>query len=304
MVPTKHSSFLKELYYKISLLALFILSLSGFPTDSRAADKLEEPFAEIEKKAGGRLGVAVLDTESGKMMERRSDERFAMCSTIKFLLVSTVLSRVDASQESLSRLVPYTAKDILSYAPITKSNLEKGAMTVDELCDAAIRYSDNTAANLLLDSLGGPVAVTEFVRKLGDLTTRLDRIEPFLNDFKSGDPRDTTTPKAMLNTMRKLLLGDALSSESREKLEEWLVTNTTGANRLQAGLPKNWRVGDKTGSGKSDTNDIAIIRPPNRSPLLITVYFNNAELSMADREKTLAQVASVVVKEMFGDSSH
>jgi beta-lactamase class A len=281
-------------------LCFFILSLLVFHTPSLVA---KEPLAELEKKSGGRLGVAVLDTESGKTMEYRANERFAMCSTFKFLLVSAVLSKVDSKEEKLSRLVPYTSKDILNYAPITRKHLKEGAMSIEDLCDAAIRYSDNTAANLLLGSLGGPQSVTAYVRSLGDSLTRLDRIEPFLNDYKSDDERDTTTPKEMLNNLQKLLLTDELSSESRSKLKEWLVANTTGANRLRAGLPQNWKVGDKTGSGNSDTTDIAIIWPPNHKPLLITVYFNNSELSMVAREKTLAEVANIVVKEIFEDGS-
>ncbi len=288
----------KLLFFRLSSIPFFILSFLSFHTLSIASP--EEAFAELEKKAGGRVGVSALDTESGKTLEYRADERFAMCSTFKVLLVSAVLTRVDAKKESLDRTIPITAKDILSYAPITSTHLEKGAMSIEDLCDAAIRYSDNTAANLLLNSIEGPQNVTEHARKLGDSMTRLDHIEPFLNDFKPREPKDTTTPNAMLNNLKNLLLGNALSSESRSKLEGWLVANTTGSNRLRAGVPKNWKVGDKTGSGNSDTNDIAIIWPPNRRPFLIAAYFNNSELAMADREKTLAEIARVVVKEFFG----
>ncbi len=197
-----------------------------------------------------------------------------MCSTFKFLLVAAILDQVDRKNEEPDRFVSYTASDILEYAPVAKKNLSKGGMTVAALCQAAIQWSDNTAANLLLATLNGPPGLTSYVKLLGDETTRLDRNEPSLNTALPGDERDTTTPAGMLEDMRRLLLGEGLSPASREQLDTWLRGNTTGAGKIRAGVPGAWVVGDKTGSGGNGaTNDIAILRPPGRAPILLAVYF-------------------------------
>lgn len=253
-------------------------------------------LSAIEARLGGRIGVAALDTHTGKHVAHRGAERFPMCSTFKFLLVAAILSRVDSNHERLDRFVRYTKADLLNYAPVTKAHLNEGGMTLSTLCAAAIEYSDNTAANLLLAALGGPAYVTRYARSLGDPVTRLDRNEPALNTAIPGDSRDTTTPSAMLRDMQTLLLEEkTLSSDSRKQLEAWMLANTTGANSLRAGLPSAWRIADKTGSGGNGaTNDIAICRPPNRAPILITAYFVGSRASSSDRYAALAEVGRIV----------
>src|SRR5437879_2392194 len=177
-------------------------------------------IAAIEARTGGRIGVAALDTASSKHLDCRSEERFPMCSTFKFLAAAAVLKRVDEKQEKLDRFVPYDAKDILEYAPVTKIHLKEGGMTLGALCAAAIEQSDNTAGNLLLDAIGGPIGLTNFARTIGDKVTRLDRKEPELNSAIADDERDTTTPAAMLADMLQLLLGNTLSPSSRHQLEQ------------------------------------------------------------------------------------
>lgn len=254
-------------------------------------------FSAIESRLGGRLGVCAWDARTATRIEYRAGERFPMCSTFKFLLVSAILSRVDAQKERLSRTIRYTKSDLLDYAPITQAHLHQGGMTVSALCAAAIEYSDNTAANLLLNSLGGPAAVTRYARSLGDSLTRLDRNEPSLNSALPGDIRDTTTPSAMLADMETVLLKPrALSPDSSHQLEAWMIADTTGATSLRAGLPSAWRVGDKTGSGGNGaTNDIAICWPPRGSPILIAAYFVGSHASYGDRCAALAEVARIVV---------
>jgi beta-lactamase class A len=273
----------------------------------RAAPDADSDLSAIERRLHGRLGVAALDTGTGRQQRHRGSERFPMCSTFKFLASAAVLARIDAKSERLDRVVRYTQNDVLEYAPITKDHVADG-MTIEALIAAAIEYSDNTAANLLLSSIGGPGAVTQFARGLGDAATRLDRNEPTLNDVRAGDVRDTTTPDAMLRDMQTLLLtpsrpdrfggasgAAALSSASRELLTKWLVGNTTGNERLRAGLPKDWRVGDKTGTGpKGETNDIAIAWPPRRAPILIAAYLAGSAASADDRNRALAEVGRVV----------
>lgn len=265
-------------------------------TDAQTAN---QRLSDIEARLGGRLGVAARDTQTGKRIEHRAGERFPMCSTFKFLLVSAILSRIDANQEKLDRFIHYTSADLLDYAPITKAHVQDGGMTIASLCAAAIEYSDNTAANLLLGVLGGPGAVTHYARSLGDSVTRLDRNEPTLNTATPGDLRDTTSPSAMLTDMKEILIEQRmLSSESRKQLEAWMIADTTGLTSLRAGLPSAWRVGDKTGSGKHGaTNDIAICRPSNRTPIVITAYFVGSSASYADRYAALAEVGRILAHE-------
>ena len=256
-------------------------------------------IAAIEARIGGRIGVAAFDAGNSKHVDHRADERFAMCSTFKFLAAAAVLKRVDEKKEKLERFVPYGAKEILEYAPVTKEHLKDGGMTLGALCAAAIEQSDNTAGNLLLNAIGGPAGLTNFVRTLGDRVTRLDRIEPELNSAIPGDERDTTTPSAICSDMQKLLLGDALSEASRRQLEDWLQHNETGGAMIRAGVPKNWIIGDKTGRGSNGTtNDIAIMRPPGRAPILLAIYSAGSTATANDRAAAIAAVAKIVTESM------
>lgn len=228
------------------------------------------------------------------MRTHRATERFPMCSTFKLLAAAAVLARVDRKQDSLDRRIPFTKADLLDYAPVTAPRVGQGAMALGELCDAAVTMSDNTAANLMLKTLGGPQGVTAYARSIGDRVTRLDRTEPTLNTAIPGDPRDTTTPIAMLNTMKRLLIGSALLPASRERLTGWLVANKTGDARLRAGVPAGWRVGDKTGTGNhGSTNDIAIVFPPQGAPILIAAYLTQSNAASAVREGVLADVGRI-----------
>jgi beta-lactamase class A len=256
--------------------------------------KAHSALKTIEHSTGGRLGVATLDTGGPLAICYNADQRFAMCSTFKLMAVATTLKRVDDKADRLDRMIAYGAADLLEYAPVAKQHVQDGSMTLSALCAAAIEYSDNTAANLILREMGGPAALTRFARSLGDPVTRLDRTEPTLNEARPGDPRDTTSPAAMLDDMQKLLLGDALQPDSRKLLDAWLAANTTGDKRLRAGLPPDWQVGDKTGTGEHAFGDIAIIRPPGRQPILATVYFAESKLSAAERDKPFADVGEVI----------
>jgi len=249
-------------------------------------------LAALEQRHGGRLGIAILDTGNGARAAWRGDERFLMCSTFKLLLVAAVLKRVEGGQEKLDRRVVFGKDVLLEYAPVTRLHVGPPGMTVAQLCEAAITLSDNTAANLLLATIARPSGVTHYARTLGDTLTRLDHIEPFLNRPNSED--DTTTPWAMLGDMQKLLLGDALSQGSRDLLTRWLTANKTGADSLRAGLPADWREADKTGSGHTANNDIAILWPPNRKPLIVTSYYDNAKVEVAARKAVLAEVGRIV----------
>lgn len=265
---------------------------------SASVERAEIALQEIERSTGGRLGVAAIDAGTHAILEHRADERFPMRSTFKVLAAAAILRNVDRGAESLDRKIHFTASDLLTYAPITAANVREGSMTVGALCGAAIEYSDNTAANLLLQALGGPPKVTSFARSIGDPLTRLDRFEPDLNSALPGDPRDTTTPAAMAADLQAVMLGNALSRASRASLAGWMLRCTTGASSLRAGFPTGWRIGDKTGSGgrrnttgDSDThNDIAVVWPPRQEPLVIAAYLTGANVSAAKSEAALAAV--------------
>ena len=278
----------------VAILVLLLAANAG-GAGSDAANQI----AAIEARLGGRIGVSALDTGSGKRLDYRAEERFPMCSTFKFLAAAAVLKRVDEKQDQLDRLVSYDAKDILEYAPVTKAHLKEGGMTLAALCEAAIEQSDNTAGNLLLDAIGGPAGVTNFARSLGDQVTRLDRKEPELNSAIPGDDRDTTTPGSMLADMTRILTGDVLSRSSRRQLEDWLQENKTGAAMIRAGVATDWIIGDKTGRGANGaTNDIAIMRPPDRAPVLLVIYSVGSTATANDRAAAIAEAAKIVAESL------
>ena len=269
-----------------------------------AAEALERRFAAIEMPTGGRLGVAVWDTGSGLRAGHRADERFPLCSTFKVLAAGAVLQRVDAGHEDLARRIRFGKDQLVHYSPVTERHADGAGMSLGGICAAALDYSDNTAGNLLLETLGGPPAITRFARSLGDPITRLDRSETSLNDALPGDPRDTTSPKAMLRDLHALLLGDVLSPASRGQLLAWMTACTTGAKRLRAGVPADWRVADKTGSGDHGTaNDIGILTPPERAPVLVTVYLTRTRLSWAQLDPVIAQVGAAVAAALAGKAT-
>ena len=259
--------------------------------------KANDRLVAIEARQGGRLGVAVIDCGGGPGLAHRAGERFPMCSTFKLMASAAVLKRVDEGKERLDRIVAYGPGDLLEYAPVTKSHLASGGMTLGDLCAAAIDWSDNTAANLILGAIGGPVGWTDFVRSLDDTVSRLDRNEPTLNTAVPGDERDTTTPLAMAEDVRKALLGDVLSEASRAELEAWLVADKVGDKRLRAGLPQSWGIGDKTGSGDHGTaNVLAILRPPGRAPLIAAVYYTESDTPMEARNAVHKEVGEIIAE--------
>ena len=285
-----------------SLLAA--LAVTAPSLRARAAPSAEENLSlannrlvEIEAREGGRLGVFVRDTGTGATIEHRAGERFAMCSTFKLLAAAATLKRVDEGAERLDRTIAFGPSDLLDYAPVAKAHVEQGGMTLADLCAAAIDWSDNTAANLILQAIGGPAGFTQFARSLGDNVTRLDRNEPSLNEAAPRDERDTTSPAAMAEDMRKVLLGDVLSDSSRRQLQTWLISDKVGDKRLRAGLPSSWRIGDKTGSGdQGSTNTIAILWRPERAPIIATVYYTESSAPTDARNAIHKEIGSLIAE--------
>jgi beta-lactamase class A len=263
-------------------------------TASKSFNASSGALARLEQTNGGRVGVAVVDTATGDRSGYREDERFPMCSTFKFLLAAAVLQRVDRHQETLDRNIAIPPKPLLFHSPLTEPRAG-GMMTIIALCHAAVTQSDNTAANLLLESIGGPAGITGFARSIGDTVTRLDRMETSLNESLAGDPRDTTSPSAMAGDLKSVLLGDVLSSASRDQLTQWMAANLTGLERLRANLPEGWRSADKTGSnGEHTTNDIAVLWPAGRPPIIVAAYITQCIGAEGKRSAMLAEIGRMV----------
>ncbi|MCA7925098.1 PenA family class A beta-lactamase [Burkholderia cenocepacia] len=253
-------------------------------------------LADLERDAGGRLGVCALDTASGHVIEHRAGERFPFCSTFKAMLSAAVLAQSVERPGLLQQRVTYTKADLVNYSPVSEKHVGAG-MTVAALCEAAIQYSDNSAANLLMKLIGGPSAVTAYARSIGDDTFRLDRWETELNTALPGDPRDTTTPAAMAASLRVLTLGDALPVAQRAQLVAWLRGNKVGDKRIRAGVPAGWVVGDKTGTGDyGTTNDAGVIWPTSRAPIVLAVYYTQTRADARAKDDVIASVARIVAQ--------
>ncbi|WP_137388011.1 class A beta-lactamase [Rhodoligotrophos defluvii] len=263
-------------------------------------DPLSQKLDDIEKRLGGRLGAVVIDTATGRQWSRRANERFPLNSTFKAFACAATLARVDAGEEDLTKSITFDAKDLVTYSPVTEKRVGGKGMTLFELCDATMSMSDNSAANMVLGSLGGPQGLTSFMRSIGDDVTRLDRWETELNEATPGDLRDTTTPKAIAASFQNLLVGDVLSPRSRQQLEDWLIGNEVSGPMLRAGLPAGWRIGDRTGAGGHGSRSIvAVIWPPRRDPqkpVIAAIYMTEVQASMQDRNAAFAELGRALVQ--------
>ncbi|SDG21987.1 beta-lactamase class A [Klenkia brasiliensis] len=272
---------------------------SSTPSSSSAAPAAAELAGvdALEAAYAARVGVWALDTGTGQVLEHRADERFAHASTLKLLLVGLLLDRVPDAE--LDAVVPIGADDVLEYAPVTSQHVGTG-LPLRELMAAAITVSDNTAANLLVARLGGPAQVQAALRELGNPTTRVDRVEPDLNEALPGDPRDTSTPADLGATVQQLVLGDVLAPDRRALLQQWLRENTTGDAAIRAGVPEGWEVGDKTGSGGYGTrNDVAVVQPDDGGAPLVVVLLTDRGVPDADADDgLLADATRLVVDQL------
>jgi beta-lactamase class A len=251
-------------------------------------------MAAIQARVGGRIGAYMLDTQAQLELAFNARERFAMCSTFKLMLAAAILKRIEAGALSLDDRLPVRAEDMVPYAPITSKHVAAGSMSVRDLCAAAVLVSDNAAANILLAPLGGPAALTQFLREIGDAVTRLDRTEVELNTNLPGDPRDTTTPQAMVLSMEKVLVGAVLATQSRQQLITWMQQSTTGLRRLRAGVPAEWKAGDKTGNGRNAAaNNLLIAWPPGRSAVIAAVYMSESKQPVAALDEAHAQIGGL-----------
>jgi beta-lactamase class A len=269
---------------------------------SGAAARGASGLKAIHKRIGGRLGVHILDSQSGKRIGYDDDSRYSMASTFKMMLAAALLWQVDKGAFPLTHELALDKGDLVANSPVLEPQITAGAisMSVRDLCRSAVTFSDNAAANVLLKGIGGPSALTAFARSIGDEVTRLDRIELELNANSPGDERDTTTPRAMVESMLKIFTQDVLSLGSRALLIDWMIASRTGLTRVRAGLPKNWQTGDKTGTGGNNSfNDLVVTWPPNRRPIFIAVYMSESAKDPKELAAAQAEIGALVAKEKW-----
>jgi beta-lactamase class A len=280
-----------------AIVTAILIALSPAISRGEQAATTDAHFAALEARTHSRLGLVVTDPSSDLRIEYRGQERFLMCSTFKVLAVAAVLQRADAKNERLDRFISYTEKQLVAHSPVTSAHLKEGRMTLESLCAAAIVQSDNTAGNLLLDVIGGPPGLTEYARSLGDEVTRLDRVEPDLNVALPNSESDTTSAAAIARDLAHLFTSQALSDESRARLEKWMQACETGLTMVRATLPEGWQAGDKTGRGAAgQTNDVAILRRPNKQPVFVAIYALLPDEPTEGRDRVVADAAEIALK--------
>ena len=293
------------LYFVIIIISFFITINSVFASDKQ--DELlvfENEMANLESLSRGRIGVSFFDTANNKRYQYRGDERFPLCSTAKLMTVSAVLKRSMNQNDFLEQKIVYKKEDLVSYSPITEKHFTEG-MSIGDLCEAAIVKSDNTAMNLLTNKIGGVQAVTQFARFIGDNVFRLDRLEPELNSAIPEDLRDTSTPIAMEKSLHRLCIGDALALPQRKQLQSWLKSCSTGESRIRAGVPKDWMVGDKTGTGAyGTTNDVAIIWTAKNSPIILAIYFTHNNKDAIPKDDVIESVTRILINTIYPEVCH
>ncbi|WP_010283770.1 class A beta-lactamase [Bacillus timonensis] len=293
-------------YFSLLMLLVLALTLSACidkDSSTNAASDVEnkveqsentdEKIAQLENEFDARIGVYAIDTGTNTTIEYRPDERFAYASTYKALAAAILLQQ--NTMEELKEVITYTKDDLVTYSPITENYVDTG-MTLLEVGEAAVRFSDNTAGNILFEAIGGPEGFEQALRQIGDTVTQADRVEPDLNFFKPGDTRDTSTPKALANSLQAFTVGESLSEDKRKLFMEWLKDNATGDTLIRAGAPEGWIVGDKSGAGVYGTrNDLAIVWPPNREPIILAILSNHTTEDATYDDALIARTAEVVL---------
>jgi beta-lactamase class A len=263
-------------------------------TKPKKQETAHHAFAKLEEKFDAKLGVFALDTGTNQTVAYHPDERFAYASTHKALAVGALLQQ--KSIEELNQRITYTSEDLVNYNPITEKHVDTG-MTLKELSDASLRYSDNTAANLIFKQMGGPAGFKRALEEIGDNVTKPEQIEPDLNEVNPGETHDTSTPRALATSLQAFTLGDALPTEKRELLIDWMKRNTTGDALIRAGVPKGWEVADKTGAGSYGTrNDISIIWPPKGDPIVLAVLSSRDKKDAEYNDDLIAETTKEVIK--------
>ena len=285
-------------YYVVLLLAVTFVGLFSLMTSSRADDGLVKDLKRIEAKSGGDIGVAILGSTLGPRWGYREKERFALNSTFKSFACAHLLRLADQGKASLDKTVLIKHTDLVPWSPVTKRRVGT-EMSLAALCEAAVTMSDNSAANKILDAIGGPPALTTFMRSIGDAVTRMDRREPKMNSFKDGDDRDTTVPLAAITSLERLLQGDVLEPSSRDRLTRWMVDDQVADSLIRKVLPPGWRIADKSGAGRDGTRGIiAALWPPDHAPIHVAIYLKNGPKGLKAMNTIIAEVSEAIVKKL------
>jgi len=273
------------------VLAAALALAPGLPAKAAPqATPLYQAVNQIQHQLGGRVGILVRDTGTGQSWSVNADERYPMASTFKALACGALLARLDNAPAMASAKARIEASDLVPYSPVMEKRVGEH-VALPDLCAATMTTSDNTAANKVLQALGGPPAVNRFVRSLGDTVTRLDRWEPELNEGTPGDPRDTTSPAAIASVLEKMVLGNALSEQSRQQLTQWMLDNEIAGPLLRSGIPADWRIADRTGSGGHGTRAIiAVMWPPQRAPIVAAIFITATNASVGQRNQAIADL--------------
>lgn len=278
------------------------------PADPSASPTFSADFTDLEEQYEARLGVYAIDTGTGQVVEHRSDERFPYGSTIKALAVGALLH--EKPRSVLDQTVEIDRSDLVENSPQLEEAIEEGRteLTVRDVADAAVRYSDNTAGNILFDLLGGPEELQGVLREIGDDTTTVSRIEPELNSAEPGDEQDTTTPEAMAGDLRAFMLPaedgeeDVNDGYARALLTDLMVRSTTGDDLIRAGVPDNWEVADKSGAAAYGTrNDVAVVRRAAGAPIVIVVMSTRDEQDADYDDDLVADATRIVVSSLGGE---
>ncbi|MEM9448403.1 MAG: class A beta-lactamase [Cyanobacteria bacterium P01_E01_bin.6] len=287
-------SFLVKVFWGVMITLGFVLLTSS---GNAGENDLIATVQRIEASMNARVGIAVYDKETNQNWQYHANHRFPMNSTFKTIACAALLARVDSAQEQLEHIVIFDESELVTYSPITETRIGAPGMSLDELCEATMTMSDNSAANFILEAIGGPEALTQFMRSIGDEISRLDRWEPDLNEVVPGDERDTTSPNAMARTLEQLVLNGTLSLDSRQKLENWLKGNEVGDDLFRSEVPCNWDIGDRTGAGGYGSRSIAAVMwPPQREPVIAAVYITETEASFDDRNAAIAEIGGAIVE--------
>ena len=276
------------------LLTAGLQDAARSPAHANGADPVTTAAQRVEAKLGMRVGFAVLDTGSSQSLTYRADERFAMASTFKALACAAALS---GGETVLAKETKIRKADLRPHSPVAEKRVGT-SLSTRSLCEITLRTSDNAAANAILTSIGGPVQLTTFLRSIGDDTTRLDRYEPELNEATLGDPRDTSTPRAMAETLKRLLLDGALKPDARDQLEAWMAANAVAGGLLRAELPMGWKIADRGGAGGHGTRGvIALVRPPEGAPLVVAIYMDGRQHRLKTRDAAIAEIGAAIFAE-------
>lgn len=279
------------LYGKLLLATLVISATTG-----ARADALGDTIEAVEKRIGGNIGVAVYDTGAKSLWQHDGDSRFPLMSTFKTLACAKLLADAEQGHSSLNSTVVIKQQDLVTYSPVTKQQVNQ-SFSLQQACRTTLATSDNTAANIVLNGIGGPIAFTDFMRSIGDDATRLDRLEPFLNEAAKGDPRDTTTPTAMVKSLDALLYGDFLSESSKQQLTQWMKDNRVSDSLLRAVLPEGWQIADKSGAGGNGSRGIVgSVWKQNRAPILVSIYITQSQVPFKQRNQAIAEIGDAIFK--------